>query len=40
MGKFCDKIEIHIANADGKGYEQIEEEVVEVLKKVMDNYET
>lgn len=39
MGKFCDKIEIHIANADGKGYEQIEEEVVEVLKKVMDNYE-
>ena len=24
MGKFCDKIEIHIANADGKGYEQIE----------------
>lgn len=39
MSKFCDKIEIHIANADGKGYDQIEEEVTAVLKKVMDNYE-
>lgn len=39
MSKFCDKIEIHIANADGKGYEQIEEEVVATLKKVMDDYE-
>lgn len=39
MSKFCDKIEIHIASADGKGYDQIEEEVTAVLKKVMDNYE-
>lgn len=39
MSKFCDKIEIHIANADGKGYEQIEAEVTAVLKKVMDEYE-
>lgn len=39
MSKFCDTIEIHIASAEGKGYEQIEEEVVAVLKKVMDDYE-
>jgi len=39
MSKFCDTIEIHIANADGKGYNQIEEEVTAVLKKVLDEYE-
>ena len=39
MSKFCDTIEIHIANADGKGYNQIEEEVAAVLKKVLDEYE-
>lgn len=39
MSKFCDKIEIHIASADGKGYDQIEAEVASVLKKVMDEYE-
>ena len=39
MSKFCDTIEIHIANADGKGYNQIDEEVTAVLKKVLDEYE-
>lgn len=38
MTKFCDKLEIHIANADGKGYKQIETEVVNVLKQVFDDY--
>lgn len=37
--KFCDTVEIHIASADGKGYNQIEQEVADVLKKVLDNYE-
>ena len=39
VAKFCDKIEIHIAHADGKGYQQIENEVTGVLKQVLDNYE-
>lgn len=39
VAKFCDKIEIHIASADGKGYRQIETEVANVLKKVLDDYE-
>lgn len=39
MDKFCDTIEIHIASADGKGYEQIENEVIGVLQQVMNNYE-
>lgn len=39
MERFCDKIEIHIASADGKGYDQIQEEVVAVLEKVMNDYE-
>lgn len=37
--KFCDKVEIHIAHADGKGYNQIEEEITTILKKMLDNYE-
>ena len=39
VAKFCDKIEIHIAHADGKGYQQIEDEVTDILRKVLDNYE-
>lgn len=35
--KFCDQIVIHIANADGKGYDQIRREVTEVLMEVLDN---
>lgn len=36
LEKFCDKIEIHIASANGKGYDQIREEVVNVLMEVID----
>lgn len=39
VGKFCDTIEIHIAQADGKGYDQIRREVTDVLKEVLENYE-
>lgn len=39
MDKFCDKIEIHIANADGKGYDQVEKEITNVLKKMLEDYE-
>lgn len=39
VAKFCDKIEIHIANADNKGYQQIQTEVANVLKQVLDDYE-
>lgn len=39
VAKFCDKIEIHIANADNKGYQQIQSEVANVLKQVLDDYE-
>lgn len=38
MSKFCDTIQIHIANADGKGYEQIQKEVTRALKQVFDDY--
>lgn len=34
--KFCDQIVIHIANADGKGYDQIRQEIVNVLMEVTD----
>ena len=39
VARFCDKIEIHIASADGKGYRQIQSEVANVLKQVLDDYE-
>lgn len=38
MTKFCDTIQIHIANADNKGYEQIQNEVTRALKQVFDDY--
>ena len=34
--KFCDQIVIHIANADGKGYDQIRQEIVNVLMEATD----
>lgn len=36
LDKFCDQIVIHIANADDKGYEQIRQQVMQVLKEVTD----
>jgi TP901 family phage tail tape measure protein len=39
IDRFCDRIEIHIANADGKGYDQIRSEVENVLMDVLDDYE-
>ena len=36
--KICDTIEIHIANADGKGYDTIREEVSKVLLEVIADY--
>lgn len=37
--KVCDQIVINIANADGKGYDQIREEVVKTILSVLDNGE-
>lgn len=38
MGKFCETLQIHIASADGKGYDQIQQEITDVLKQVFDDY--
>lgn len=38
MSKFCDKIEIHIANPDGKGHEQIRKEIVTLIEQIFDDY--
>lgn len=38
MDRFCDKIEIHIASADGKGYDQIRTEITNVLGQIFDDY--
>lgn len=37
--KFCDTIEIHIANADNKGYDQIKGEIITIMEEVFDSYE-
>ena len=37
--KVCDQIVINIANADGKGYDQIREEVVKTILSILDNGE-
>lgn len=37
MTKFCDTVEIHIANAGDKDYQQIEKEIVRVVKQVFDD---
>lgn len=43
MSKFCDNIVIHIANADGQGYEAIEREIEQrvnkVMRKLFDDYQ-
>lgn len=43
MSKFCDSIVIHIANADGQGYEAIEREIEQrvnkVMRKLFDDYQ-
>lgn len=38
VDRFCDQVVIHIANADGKGYSQIREEVERVMMEVLDDY--
>lgn len=38
MDRFCDKIEIHVASADGKGKDQIRQEIIEVLTQAFDDY--
>lgn len=37
--KFCDQIVINIASADGKGYDQVRGEIVNVLQEIMNDYE-
>lgn len=39
IGKFCDSVIINIAHADGKGYDQIKDEIMREMLKVFDNYE-
>lgn len=34
--KFCDQVVIHIASADGKGYDQIRQEIIDVLMEATD----
>lgn len=36
IDRVCDNVTIHIAHADGKGYEQIEEEIQDLFIKVLD----
>lgn len=38
LQKFCDHIEIHIDKADGKGHEQIEREIEQVLNETLRKY--
>ncbi len=38
LQKICDTIEIHIANADGKGYDRIREEVTKALLDIVVDY--
>jgi hypothetical protein len=40
IDRFCDNVVIHVAHADGKGYDQIRSEVEKVLMEVLDDYET
>lgn len=39
LEKFCDQVVINIANADGRGYDQIREEIIKVLADAIDDYE-
>jgi hypothetical protein len=39
IDRFTDQITIHIANADGKGYDQIRGEIENVLMETLDDYD-
>lgn len=37
--KFCDQIVINIASANDKGYDQVRDEIVDVIEKIMNDHE-
>ena len=39
MEKFCDTVEIHIANADGQGEEEIRRVVMDAITSIIDDGE-
>lgn len=39
IDRFCDQVVINIQNADGKGHDQIRQEITTVLKQILDTYE-